>query len=194
MDIRIRGELAGFPPTQGPTSPSEDGLELNDREFAWPIATYAVRPHLKKLDALMLNYLGYPVDFNAPHHAATTPPPKAISSLGQLLLAKSGLGKIFPFKGRGKTRENERMFGELPQEPRERTRQGTGNQGGIDPTRAIMLWHVRIGGVEGLAPPPRTSVTIETPLLWEKKVTFHPISCIHSACGLILRRNKRLGI
>jgi hypothetical protein len=149
---------------------------------------------LRKLDALILNYLGYPVDFNAPHHAATTPPSKTKPSLGQLLLAKSGLGKIFPFKVRGKTRANERIFGELPPEPGERKRRGKGSHGGIDPTRAIMLWHVRIGGVEGLAPPPRTSVTIETPLLCQKKVTFHSISCIYSTCTLILHRNKRLGI
>jgi hypothetical protein len=136
----------------------------------WKISTYTIRPFLQKLDATILNDCGCGAGSEAIPSSAPAPEVKTISSLGHELLARSGLGRIFPFLRVPKVKPEQTLFGELPQEP-ENHKLRTGGKSGLgkETMSAVLLWTIVSGYVEGLVPSP-VSNTTEAPLLGERKV------------------------
>jgi hypothetical protein len=70
--------------------------------------------------------------------------------------------------------------------PRTRRHRGLGR----DAMSAVLLWNLEVGGVGGLAPSSPVSISMEAPLLGERKVTFPSMYYLYLARGLISTGTK----
>lgn len=200
-DIDIFAESLNF---QGPAHGNDAYLSEHDRinerdrkkpDVIWKISTYAVRPFLQKLDAIILNDCGCGTDSNPSLSSAPTPPIEAKNSLAHMMLAKSGLRKIFPFIGSKNKQVKRRLYGEIPQGP-DKTKLRTGTKCGLgkEARSAVLLWTIVSGRVEGLASSSPistspTSTTVGAPLL-EREVTVRSAFYSYRVRGLTIIGTK----